>query len=674
MIKNCQSCNTKFDGRRDAKTCSVACRKRLQRAKDAILSEAGVIKQDIAQAIDTLKGEIIPVKLTPSLALAEAEIEPETDTTSLQDSRWEPDYLDLASAASFASGPVVTPSSMPLAGSGLVTRPDPVPVAAQPLTQPVWAQAPKPAVISELSIPTNEQLARTVGPSPVPAGEPTILSLETKAGQSAAPAPSISALATASPVVSTPAIPSISPPASPPTFNFPAPPSFDLRNRLLPLVRRAPFSAALAALMLVVIISGVFASSKLFNQPSKSTPVASTLTDESLTEEDGILSLNLDTVVAKGKTFTVGQIIAGPGTSVLQVTGDVQSNGTLLASNGQTSLNNTGLKINDVIVCTSGGCKTGTTVTLASTLTGEVSLINLPSEVTIQGNTFNGASQLVQLTSAGLLPTLSGINLTNLNAANIASGTLGDARLSTNVPLLNGSPLFKNATNSTTAFRIQDVLGNNLVLVDTVADRVTIVGLQGSGANLTDLNASNISSGTLADGRLSTNVSLLGQTIETGEITDGTIVNADIGAAAGIVDTKLATIATAGKVADTALSANVAFLNGTGPQTFTGNNSFTGTFLHQNAANSATTFQVQNAAGARLLTVDSIASEVEVGQPSSTTGSLVLFNAAGAGSITLQAANPAAANFTITLPAETGTVCTTGSVCTGYAPAAGSAS
>ena len=40
-------------------------------------------------------------------------------------------------------------------------------------------------------------------------------------------------------------------------------------------------------------------------------------------------------------------------------------------------------------------------------------------------------------------------------------------------------------------------------------------------------------------------------------ITDGAIVNADVNASAAIADTKLATIATAGKVADSALSANV---------------------------------------------------------------------------------------------------------------------
>jgi hypothetical protein len=41
--------------------------------------------------------------------------------------------------------------------------------------------------------------------------------------------------------------------------------------------------------------------------------------------------------------------------------------------------------------------------------------------LTAQGNTFTGASQLVQLNGSGQLPTLSGVNLTTLNASNIAS-------------------------------------------------------------------------------------------------------------------------------------------------------------------------------------------------------------------------------------------------------------
>lgn len=59
------------------------------------------------------------------------------------------------------------------------------------------------------------------------------------------------------------------------------------------------------------------------------------------------------------------------------------------------------------------------------------------------------------------------------------------------------------------------------------------------------------------------------------KITDGTIVNADLAANAAIADTKLATIMTAGKVADSALSANVALR--AGGNTFSGNQTVQGT-------------------------------------------------------------------------------------------------
>ncbi len=123
MIKNCQTCNTKFNGRRDAKTCSVKCRKRLQRAKMAILHEAGVLKQDVEQVINTLKGEIIPVNLMPVPALVE---ETPADALSslsdakqsFEDSNWQPEYLDLASAADFAPASSVSPTgNTPVTGT-----------------------------------------------------------------------------------------------------------------------------------------------------------------------------------------------------------------------------------------------------------------------------------------------------------------------------------------------------------------------------------------------------------------------------------------------------------------------------------------------------------------------------------------------------------------------------
>lgn len=53
-------------------------------------------------------------------------------------------------------------------------------------------------------------------------------------------------------------------------------------------------------------------------------------------------------------------------------------------------------------------------------------------EATLKGNTFNGANQLVELDGSGKFTTLDGSALTNLAAANL-TGTINDARLSSNV-------------------------------------------------------------------------------------------------------------------------------------------------------------------------------------------------------------------------------------------------
>ncbi len=80
----------------------------------------------------------------------------------------------------------------------------------------------------------------------------------------------------------------------------------------------------------------------------------------------------------------------------------------------------------------------GTTWTLlgsnpdASALTtGTLPDARLSTNVTTQGNTFNAANRLVQLNASAQLPTVSGANLTNLNASNLATGTVPTARLGT---------------------------------------------------------------------------------------------------------------------------------------------------------------------------------------------------------------------------------------------------
>lgn len=72
----------------------------------------------------------------------------------------------------------------------------------------------------------------------------------------------------------------------------------------------------------------------------------------------------------------------------------------------------------------------GTPTTDAGDLTsGTLDDARLSSNVTLKGNTFNGASQLVEVTASGWLPNLDGGFLGNLNGSNITSGTVAAARL-----------------------------------------------------------------------------------------------------------------------------------------------------------------------------------------------------------------------------------------------------
>lgn len=66
-------------------------------------------------------------------------------------------------------------------------------------------------------------------------------------------------------------------------------------------------------------------------------------------------------------------------------------------------------------------------------INGKVPNSLLNSLVTLMGNTFNGLNQLVKLDLNGFLPSLNGSNLTALNASELTSGTVDDARLSSNV-------------------------------------------------------------------------------------------------------------------------------------------------------------------------------------------------------------------------------------------------
>ena len=130
-------------------------------------------------------------------------------------------------------------------------------------------------------------------------------------------------------------------------------------------------------------------------------------------------------------------------------------------------------------------------VTKQASVTNLAAAVVVAGNITTQGNTFNGASQLLQLNGSTQIPAVSGALLTNLNASNIASGTIADARLSTQVTVQG------NTFN-----------GASQLLQLNASTQIPAV----SGALLTNLNATNIGSGTIADARLSTQVTVQGNT------------------------------------------------------------------------------------------------------------------------------------------------------------------
>ncbi len=72
--------------------------------------------------------------------------------------------------------------------------------------------------------------------------------------------------------------------------------------------------------------------------------------------------------------------------------------------------------------------------------------------------------------------------------------------------------------------------------------------------------------------------------------------------------------------------------------------------------------QIQNASGVSVMNVDSANSQVTLGTASSLAGKLVFANASNNNLVTFQAATTGSGNNTITIPNETGTLCTTASI------------
>jgi hypothetical protein len=167
-----------------------------------------------------------------------------------------------------------------------------------------------------------------------------------------------------------------------------------------------------------------------------------------------------------------------------------------------------------------------------------------------------------------------GSGLTNLNATNLATGTVAGARLGGNQSMA-GIKTFTDSTQSTSTTTGAVIvtggvgIGGNLYVGGT---------LTANGANLTSLNADNLSSGTVPNARLSgsyTGITGVG-TLTSGGIGSG-FGNINIGTStftgngSGLTDLNASNLAS-GSVPDARLSSNVVLLSGA--QTLTGAKTF----------------------------------------------------------------------------------------------------
>ena len=282
----------------------------------------------------------------------------------------------------------------------------------------------------------------------------------------------------------------------------------------------------------------------------------------------------------------------------------------------------------------------------ANNLSGTISDSLLSPNVTLMGNGFNNPSELVQLLASGALPALDGSNLSNVNASalqgyaasyftnasNLSTGTVNDARLSSNVALhdapnsftgnnaFSGTTNFSNITAATVSatsllqngYQVCDASGNcagggssgvmasspgtagtialfsgsnaiaNSIITQsgsavTIAGSLTASTLQGDGSAITNVNAASLAGQTTSYYTNASNLvnGTIGSALVSGNYNSitgtGNLSTGSIGIGFGVISTTN-TISTTGNVQGNTLSAaNGAFLvNGAGQVAATG--------------------------------------------------------------------------------------------------------
>ena len=193
------------------------------------------------------------------------------------------------------------------------------------------------------------------------------------------------------------------------------------------------------------------------------------------------------------------------------------------------------------------------TTNASNITTGALSDSLLSVNITKAGNSFNGVSQLVKTTSAGKLPAIDGSAVTAISGNNISSGTISNSRLTSSVTLQGNSFNGVSQLVQTTVSGYLPIL-NGKNLTGITAAQAGLSNVQ----NVDTTNASNITTGTLSDSLLSTNITKAGNSFNGAsqlvKMTSATKLPAVDGSLLTALSGNAVTV---GTIADARLTANV---------------------------------------------------------------------------------------------------------------------
>ena len=506
MTKTCQACNTVFEGRRHAKTCSDKCRKRMQRLAQAAAQElervevraentvrdvAREVRRDV-QTIETSLGKVAGSQ-AGFAAIAEPLVAPGVAKQAYQTPS-QPRQTQIASSQPVAQTPTipspspeadVTPnivSDLPVAPAPKQSVPQPKPVEQtvqivhEPISQP--AAAPPP-------ITNTARLGIDVVPAkpnqPVPAPQPNSSYKSVDPDYILTPVDSNAGVSNLAKPAQTQPKPPVQPAVTPLTGQA-QPQSVTIPTPQIPVSTSLPEAESLES-QTVAEQKPDQAFAGASSQDSQQNTFASQFQPQSQTEAKSSQPEASGLVKAKKRLFKVNKTLVKLAGVAALLTLLVGGWGLYIGDHTRPGTGSVTQSIPEQTL--------GLSASEIARLSGDFPY-NQQQQLLVQGDgIFTG-----NLTAANFVG--GGAGLTSLNASNISSGTISADRLPDNVTLLGDSiPLanlqgsvvssLNNVTNN--GGNINLVAGANITITaDDATDAITIsADLLGGGSSFGDI-------------------------------------------------------------------------------------------------------------------------------------------------------------------------------------------